>query len=176
MKTLIATTALVASTEGRFQWGWCPNVPRVEDFDYTKFEGTWYEIYRDKDHHAISNQQCTVDTYKAINKGKNMKMRRKYKRKFWHWDFLWNFLPNIGDQWFYEYFYNPWIFNKDDADYIKHSPWLFNPPRMNNIYTNEHTIIATDYENYALVYGCSVWGNIFKYSYATYLAPVTNPD
>ena len=63
MKTLIATTAFVASTEGRFQWGWCPSVPRVENFNYTKFEGTWYEIYRDKDHHAISNQQCTVDTY-----------------------------------------------------------------------------------------------------------------
>lgn len=104
-----------------------------------------------------------------------MKMKRKYKRKFWHWDFLWNFFPNIGDQWFYEYFSNPWLFNKDNADYIEHLPFLFNPIRINNPYYNEHTIIATDYENYALVYGCSVWG-IFKYSYATYLAPVTNPD
>lgn len=176
MKALIATTCLLLSLcEGRFQLGWCPSVPRKENFNYTLFNGTWHEIYRDKNHYQLSNQKCTNATYQVINKGKNMKMKRQYKRKFWHWDILWNMIPNIGDQWFFEYFYNPWMFNKDESDYIEHIPALINPIRFNNIYTNEHTIVETDYDDWALVYGCSVIGNVFKYSYATFLSRETNP-
>ena len=104
-----------------------------------------------------------------------MKLKRKYKRKFWHWDILWNAIPNFGDQLTWERFYNPWLFNKDEADYIEHIPFPFNPIRVNNIWTNEHTVIATDYDSYALVYGCSVVFNIWKYSFATFLSRETNP-
>ena len=56
MKHLIATTAVMTVADARIQWGFCPDVPKVMNFDYTRFGGTWYEIFRDKDHYAIDNQ------------------------------------------------------------------------------------------------------------------------
>jgi hypothetical protein len=102
-----------------------------------------------------------------------MKLKRKYKKKFWHWDFLWNFFENIGDQWNWESFYKPWFFNKEDADYINHSRlwWPVSP-----LDYNEHYVIDTDYENYAVVYGCDVYFGLFKVSYATFLSRSTFAD
>lgn len=137
MKNIIATASVLATVNGSFWFGFCPDVPKVENFDYEKFAGTWYEIYRDKGHHAISNQQCTEDEYKATNKGKSMKLKRKYERKFWHWDIFWNGWSNIGDQLNWEQFdqreaYNLFKKKEDKLDYINHTPWLFTFPWFNN--------------------------------------------
>jgi hypothetical protein len=103
-------------------------------------------------------------------------MKRKYEKKFWHWDFLWNIYPNMngwfGDEWFWTTFYNPWLFNDDKADYVEHIwiPFFFEPIRINNPYTNMHSVIATDYEDFAVVYGCDNYWWILNYSYATFMS------
>jgi hypothetical protein len=102
-----------------------------------------------------------------------MKLKRKYKKKFFHWDIFWNFFENIGDQWNWETIYNPWLFNKEDADRINHSRWWSFSKSLLDY--NEHYVISTDYDNYAVVYGCDQYG-LFKISYATLLSRTTFAD
>ena len=49
MKNLIATSAVITVVDSRLSWfSQCTDVPKVEDFDYERFSGIWYEIIRDR--------------------------------------------------------------------------------------------------------------------------------
>lgn len=64
-KTLIAAfAALICSASAEF--GICPPNPAgVGNFQPSKYQGSWYEIYRDKElWYEGPNTQCVVATYK----------------------------------------------------------------------------------------------------------------
>jgi hypothetical protein len=124
MKLLFLTTAIISNAEALWDFGmWCPDVPKMEDFDYDKFKGVWHEIYRDWGHDAISEQQCTTSEYSYSRLGSQV-MRRTWEKSKWNLGF-WNWITNIGDSWTWEKIYTPWIFHRD-VEYIQHWPWYMN--------------------------------------------------
>jgi lipocalin len=57
---------LLSSVDAGWNFGWnCPVVYPKMDLDTKKFEGKWYEIFRDVDHNTWSDQLCTMDYYKS---------------------------------------------------------------------------------------------------------------
>lgn len=72
---------LVGYASAGWNIGWnCPTVPKVKDFDTERFQGLWYEIYRDVDHDTWSDQLCTMSYYEPKGmKGEDMTLYREYK-------------------------------------------------------------------------------------------------
>jgi hypothetical protein len=50
-------------------WLWCPDVRPVENFDYYKFAGNWYEIYQDWLHKFGSDKECKEHFYAPTSYG-----------------------------------------------------------------------------------------------------------
>lgn len=132
------------------EWGFwfCPFVPQMPNFDKERFGGHWFEIYRDWDHNFWSDQKCTEDEYTpTLTK---MKLSRSFVKKFWGWKAK---DENISIR-------RLWIFDTG-LDYIFH--W--------NIWgKNQHYVIDTDYETYAIVYGCDQYFGFWQGKYATLLS------
>jgi len=39
--------ALLSFSLGKFSWGSCPSLSKVQDFDLDRYSGQWFEIARD---------------------------------------------------------------------------------------------------------------------------------
>ena len=75
----------VTTAHAGWGFGWsCPDAPLMEDFDSKKFEGLWYEIYRDNDHNIWSNQLCTKSYYSPVAADPDaLTLDREFKQKTW---------------------------------------------------------------------------------------------
>lgn len=152
---LINFAALVSLADAGWNLGWdCPNVPKMENFNKRDFGGRWYEIFRDIDHDIWSDQECTEDFYNPNLF--DMTLTRIYKIKSWFFD--WN--GNDGPK----KIKPKWLFTPEkykDIDYIDHGI-------LEGKY--QHYVIDSDYDNWAIVYGCDVYFGIFHGYYATLLS------
>lgn len=142
-----AYLALMAPiAEAKWGLGFCYHPPEVEDFDKERFEGSWYEIYRDVDHDLRSKEFCTVSTYYSTFNG--MALEREYENMFGTKKYAGPFAIRERN------------FMSDGLPYAYHS----------NGKKYHHYVIDTDYEHYALVYGCDQYWGIFYGAYATLMS------
>jgi len=66
MKLLFLSIGVVLG-QRTFWGGNCPTVPRIEDFDLSKYGGTWYEQLRYPTSFQDKNGKCTTAIYTAID-------------------------------------------------------------------------------------------------------------
>ena len=69
-KLFYTTLALVAASEAKesifswFEFGFCPTKPTpVGNFEPTRYQGNWYEIYRDKYLAYEQGAECVTASY-----------------------------------------------------------------------------------------------------------------
>ena len=72
---------LFSLAEAKWGIGFCRNVPQKEEIDNERFEGHWYEVFRDKHHQFFSDQLCSEDLYKLSKNKKTMYLTRKFNNK-----------------------------------------------------------------------------------------------
>jgi hypothetical protein len=46
---------LLSSAEAKWGLGFCPKVSEKPEINYERFEGHWYEVFRDKDDYLFSD-------------------------------------------------------------------------------------------------------------------------
>jgi hypothetical protein len=152
----MASLATMANAEWGFGWT-CPPVEKMEGLDESRFMGHWYEIFRDWDHDYWSDEECTQSYYDEGWFG-TMELSRKFLYKSWFYD---PYKPGrkgpygIGPKW-----YGWW--GDPNKEYISKGIWGGG--------TFEHMVIDTDYDNYAIVYGCDTYYFFFHGYYATLLS------
>jgi hypothetical protein len=143
MKSLLFSNLGIAQAAIGFGWCTLQHTPQVEDFDREKFVGNWHEIYSDYHMYNFFNRKCLVNTYtpnKLSNKNDAMFVERKFKHKLWDTE---NDQParSITKT-------NWWDFLSDGSNY-EFFWW--------GLAKIHHEIIETDYNNYAIAYGCDNW-------------------
>lgn len=115
-------------------------------FDPERFEGKWFEIKRDKDANFRHNQKCPIANYYSTFN--DMAMERQYQN-FWGKTKVQGPLA-VRER----------TFLGDGLPHIYHE----------NGQRYHHIILDTDYQNYAVVYGCDQYWGLFKGEYATLLS------
>ena len=156
--TLTASVMLAGTTQAwnpftALNLGFCPwnifNMPKaVGNFDPERYKGTWYEIYRDKDlWYEQPDVQCVTATY-SIDKnwwfypiGVNNRSMSKSKGTLTDTIIDGTDIP-----------YARASFDKDGYGKVKF--WWY--PDGN------YWVLDTDYDNYALVYGCDNWLGVYS--------------
>lgn len=142
---------LLSSVDAGWNFGWnCPVVYPKMDLDTKKFEGKWYEIFRDEDHDKWSDQLCTMSYYKSKFLSQDMSLQRTYKKKNWFGE------PK----------------SRDDKKRNIRPKWFGDgTPTINHGFERyQHFVLDTDYDNWAVVYGCDTYFLFFHGWYATLLS------
>jgi hypothetical protein len=124
----------------------------AENFDRERFTGTWYEIYVDLDQYIWDSKECSRSTYSP----QLMTVDGMYHSR--------------------SYFSSMW--NSEVSDYpvelTKYTNWEGSTLQYSGFfYDGEHIIIDTDYDNYAVAYGCDNYLlGIFHSRWATFLTRI----
>ena len=143
-KIALATTMLVG--ESAASW-WlfgedCPFVRDVKDFDIKKFGGPWHEVFRDMDADWWFGRTCVSRNYHVDGDGQ-MTIDFKYAYYGDNVEII-----DEGYSWTYGLL--------DTGDWI-----------LGQV---ENRIVATDYDNYALTYGCKTIFGFVHIDYSTLLS------
>ncbi|XP_014451289.1 apolipoprotein D [Alligator mississippiensis] len=139
---LAALLGLLGLVEGQtFHMGQCPNPPVQEDFDPSKYLGKWYEI--EKLPSGFEQERCVQANYSLKANGK-IKVLTKM-------------VQSDGTIKHMEAEAVP--VNKDEPAKLSVSYSWFMP-------ASPYWVVATDYENYALVYSCTSFFWLFHVDYA----------
>ena len=140
-----AYLALIGSASSKFQFGFC-DYPDQMEIDKARFEGSWYEIQRDTHMQFWNNQDCPLASYYPTANG--MALEREY----------YNFFGAKEVQ-------GPLAIREDDG-------WFSDgKTKVDHFWTKlHHYVIDTDYENYAVVFGCDQWFGFWEVSWATLLS------
>ncbi|XP_051005688.1 apolipoprotein D [Acomys russatus] len=156
MLLLLATLAgLFTTAEGQsFHLGKCSNLPVQENFDVKKYLGRWYEI--EKIPTSFEKGNCIQANYSLKENG-NIKVLNQEVRL----DGTVNQIEGEAKQ-----------SNLSEPAKLEVKFFELMPP-------SPYWILATDYENYALVYSCTTFLGLFHLEYVwilgrnPYLAPET---
>ncbi|KAM5276328.1 apolipoprotein D [Hipposideros larvatus] len=137
-----ALAGLFSTAEGQdFRFGKCPTPPVQEDFDLTKFLGIWYEI--EKIPAPFEKGNCVQVNYTALENG-NIKAIKQLQK-------------------------SDGSVRQTTSEIIRAN--LAEPAKMGLKYPSSprvspYWVLATDYDNYALVYSCSSTLSLFHLDYA----------
>lgn len=164
---LALITTYVGLSEAHLAFWSCPkDFPEVENFDKARFaEGTWYEVRRDKAHDSNARQKCVVYDYQL--EGDNMSLNKLGQKKNGNdnndkpKDIMGMKIGGKGLMALWDYL------GSSEVPYINHKTLFWG--------SIQHYVVDTDYDNFALVYGCR---NIYylpflpmsHYKYATLLS------
>ena len=163
---LVALALNLRNTDAAVGFGWCEftHQEEVADFDIDKFTdhdeygGKWFEVYSDYNIWKWTAQECATSTYAKSEPNKDGKFDMKLTRDF-----------------------NNRFFGSNDTQEveIKNSNWYTwasdgTPYEFSGLFSlvrRHHQIIETDYDNYAIAYGCdNIIGGLFHLRWANLLS------
>uniref|UniRef100_UPI0001753858 Apolipoprotein D n=1 Tax=Homo sapiens TaxID=9606 RepID=UPI0001753858 len=128
-----------------FHLGKCPNPPVQENFDVNKYPGRWYEI--EKIPTTFENGRCIQANYSLMENGKIKVLNQELRA-----DGTVNQIEGEA---------TPVNLTEPAKLEVKFSWFMPSAP---------YHILATDYENYALVYSCTSISQSFHVDFAWILA------
>ena len=120
--------------------------------DIERFSGIWYEMKRDLDYDLWNNMVCPVSEYTAGWFG-DMTLQVSYLHPWFGYEPSYWFPRTISTQ-FIDF--NPY----DGVTYIDHGIWG----------KYRHFVLDTDYDNWALIYGCDFYMGLFHVNWITLLS------
>ena len=129
MKLLIVLiVGCLMTAQATFSWGSCPKVTLQENFDITKYTGTWFELIRNKDM-PHEKGTCSQAIY-GLNPDGTVSVHNQEAR-----DGKWETIDGYA------------YCDQDNAAqcHVKFS-WL--AP------AGDYKVVSTDYTNYSLVFSC----------------------
>ncbi|XP_025232638.1 apolipoprotein D [Theropithecus gelada] len=143
---LSALAGLFGAAEGQaFHLGKCPSPPVQENFDPNKYFGRWYEI--EKIPTTFENGRCIQANYSLKENGKIKVLNQELRA-----DGTVNQIEGEASP-----------VNITEPAKLEVKFFWFMP-------SAPYWVLATDYENYALVYSCASIINLFRVDYAWILA------
>ena len=150
---LLKVSLAAAPTAAKWGFFQCSNIIEgMSDFDATAFKGTWYEVTKDSTLRTWSNVECSTDVYSASSNG--MEMQRDFERG------IAIFKPKSGVM-TADITLTPTTSGNGVAE------WTSDGEKK----ARQHNIIATNYADWAIVYGCDdYWGGLWHVSWATFLS------
>lgn len=129
MKLLVLlTVVMMIGVEGTFSWGSCPKVELQEDFDISRYTGTWYEAIRSKDM-PYEKGTCSRAQY-GLNGDGTVSVVNSEAR-----DNKWNSV-------------NGYAYCDKKAPSQCHVKFSRFAP------AGDYKVVKTDYKNYSLVFSC----------------------
>ena len=131
------------------EWGMCPQDPKgIDNFNYQRFLGNWYELYRDKDLWYMPEKNDCQSGRWYYKPEKDYPFWVKYMHLNREDDKVVNTLLGGSEEG------TDGVVNRIDLALRdgtgKWYWWIL--PFVNFI------IVDTDYDNYAILYGCNDWG------------------
>jgi apolipoprotein D and lipocalin family protein len=145
MRTVIllaATLACFSAVQGRLLWGGCSKPTLKSNFDVSQYDGLWYEIRRDAKTSFEKGGTCVTAQY-TLNNDNTITVLNSQTKK------------GVRDS----------ITGKascNGANCGVKFNWY--------IPKGDYRVVDTDYTNYAIVYSCEDYFNIFKTEYLWVLA------
>lgn len=137
------------SVNAYWGWGWCPVGKKyggMTNFDVEKYMGNWYIIKKDKDGQYDGDSDCITATYEykpdwwrfwPVNV-----LNRSYKKEE----------DRVTDPLLWGLFNISWARCDDEGNCKVKFLWW---PEGN------YQVLDTDYDNYALIYGCDTWFGLY---------------
>ena len=130
--------------------GWCKPIEEMPGFNRTEFVGDWFEMMVDLDQYIWQSKECTISTYAPIRTSNDgMLLTRNYKRGKKQFDQIEGPISISRQSNFFG---------------------VTNQVANRKVFSYEHFILDTDYENYAISYGCDNYFGIFHGRWATLLS------
>ena len=148
MNSLISTIGLAVAANAAVQPRGCQNPTVVQNFDLNAYLGLWYEIVRDKDT-SYENGICNTANYSIKADGHIRVLNNEYYSDTQKWG------GGEGDAYVVD--------ATKDEGYLKVK---FVP----NVPAGDYKVIATDYDNYAVIYSCIGLGPFLSQEYVWVLA------
>nr|QCP69315.1 apolipoprotein Dd.1 [Lateolabrax maculatus] len=142
--SVLLLTAAAADGQS-FHRGYCPQPPVQEDFNITKYIGTWYEI--EKLPAMFERGKCNQATYTPLTDG----------------------TVNVRNT---ELLCNGKINSIEGVAKVKNSsqPAILGVSFFKGVPDAPYMVLSTDYQSYALVYSCSDYFGLFHIDFAWILA------
>ena len=147
----VSAFAMAAGVQAGYNWGGCPKVEPMQDFDLTKYQGQWYEIIRDE-LMVFSLLSGCVQAYYEINADGSVMVD--------------NTAHYMGLGWFDQPVGQAVVSDQNPASLVV----SFGGTPTSDERAN-YNIIDTDYDNYVIIYSCEEqWGGWLSTEYFWILA------
>lgn len=125
---LIVCFAFLQLSSAKFNWGGCPTLSKVQNFDLSRFLGDWFEAARDASA-PFESGECSIAHYELTEAGTVKVVNSEYR----------------ADNKWYSAEGEAYCEGTEGQCYVRfsnYSPYA------------DYEVLDTDYDNYAVVYSC----------------------